>query len=298
MAAAEEHEDGRPTPAHQADDDLSTETGEHPAQSEDGAAPESSAADNSSAADDSSAADNSSAADDEETASESAASSKGRKHRHPVRSFLRESAIVVVSALVLSLVIKTFLAQAFYIPSVSMEPTLMVGDRLVVNKLVPQVMDIDRGDVVVFLDPGGWLDTPPHQLNAAEQVLTWIGLLPEHADEHVIKRVIGTGGDHVQCCTDEGLISVNGEPITEPYVVPGAVPSEQTFDVVVPENHLFVLGDNRPRSADSRVHAGSVGAGFVPVRNVVGRAFVITWPLDRITWLSNPSDTFAGVPDP
>src|SRR5690625_2179980 len=127
MAATEEHEDGRPTPAHQADDDLSTETGAHPARSEDGAAPESSAAVNSSAADDSSAADNSSAADDEETASESAASSKGRKHRHLVRSFLRESAIVVVSALVLSLVIKTFLAQAFYIPSVSMEPTLMVG---------------------------------------------------------------------------------------------------------------------------------------------------------------------------
>ena len=220
------------------------------------------------------------------------------KNRHPVRAFLRESAIVVVSALVLSLVIKTFLAQAFFIPSVSMEPTLLVGDRLVVNKLAPEVMELERGDVVVFLDPGGWLDTEPHELNAAEQVLTWIGLLPEHADEHVIKRVIGTGGDHVAYCTDEGLITVNGEPIEESYVVPGAVPSERTFDVVVPANHLFVLGDNRPRSADSRFHTGSVGAGFVPVRNVVGRAFVITWPLDRIEWLSNPSETFADVPDP
>ncbi len=262
MAAADEHEDRRPTSAHP-DEAL---TGAEQSASE--------------------------------TTSGSAGSEKDGKPRHPVRSFLRESVIVVVSALVLSLVIKTFLAQAFYIPSVSMEPTLMVGDRLVVNKLVPQVMDIHRGDVVVFLDPGGWLDTEPHELNAAEQVLTWIGLLPEHADEHVIKRVIGTGGDHVVCCTAEGLITVNGEPIEEPYIVPGAVPSEKPFDVTVPADHLFVLGDNRPRSADSRAHAGAVGGGFVPVRNVVGRAFVITWPLDRITWLSNPTETFAGVPDP
>lgn len=226
----------------------------------------------------------------------SAGRSRSAGGRHPVRSFLRESAIVVISALVLSLIIKTFLAQAFYIPSVSMQPTLMVGDRLVVNKLVPDVMDVDRGDIVVFLDPGGWLDTPPHELNPAEQALTWIGLLPEHADEHVIKRVIGLGGDHVECCTDQGRITVNGEPIEEPYIVPGAVPSEREFDVVVPEDHLFVLGDNRPRSADSRYHLGSVGGGFVPVRNVVGTAFVITWPLDRITWLTTPTETFADVP--
>ena len=269
MAAAEENEDRQPAPR---DEGEVTPTGEGVPQGE--------------------------AAEDSDRAAEAGGSRKSGQRRHPVRSFLRESAIVVVSALVLSLVIKTFLAQAFFIPSVSMEPTLMVGDRLVVNKLAPQVMDLERGDVVVFLDPGGWLDTEPHELNAAEQVLTWIGLLPEHADEHVIKRVVGTGGDHVTCCTDEGLITVNGEPIEEPYVVPGAEPSERTFDVVVPEDHLFVLGDNRPRSADSRFHAGSVGAGFVPVRNVVGRVFVITWPLDRITWLSNPSETFADVPDP
>ena len=275
MAAAEENSDRPPTPARRQQDGEMT-----------------------SAAEDRAAEDPSTERDETGDAATGAGEGKGGKRRHPVRAFLRESAIVVVSALVLSLIIKTFLAQAFFIPSVSMEPTLMVGDRLVVNKLAPQVMDLERGDVVVFLDPGGWLDTEPHELNAAEQVLTWIGLLPEHADEHVIKRVIGTGGDHVTCCTDEGLIAVNGEPITEPYVVPGAEPSERTFDVVVPENHLFVLGDNRPRSADSRFHAGSVGGGFVPVRNVVGRAFVITWPLDRIEWLSNPSDTFADVPDP
>ncbi|WP_277050925.1 signal peptidase I [Ruania albidiflava] len=275
MAAGDEHEDSQSASARA--DDVSEQMGR--ARSEDAAAPGSSTP-------------------EAGEATSASASAKNRRRRHPIRAFLRESVIVVVCALVLSLVIKTFLAQAFYIPSVSMEPTLMVGDRLVVNKLVPQVMDIDRGDVVVFLDPGGWLDTPPHELNAAEQVLTWIGLLPEHADEHVIKRVIGTGGDHVVCCTAEGLITVNGEPIEEPYLVPGAVPSERPFDVTVPESHLFVLGDNRPRSADSRAHAGAVGGGFVPVRNVVGRAFVITWPLDRITWLSNPTETFADVPDP
>ena len=275
MAAADENEDSRPTPTRRREDKVTPAANDDPQHSADTSSTEEGA--------------------EVDTSDEGAANGK---RRHPVRAFLRESAIVVVSALVLSLIIKTFLAQAFYIPSVSMEPTLTVGDRLVVNKLAPQVMDLERGDVVVFLDPGGWLDTEPHELNAAEQVLTWIGLLPEHADEHVIKRVIGTGGDHVTCCTDEGLISVNGEPITEPYVVPGAEPSERTFDVTVPENHLFVLGDNRPRSADSRYHAGSVGGGFVPERNVVGRAFVITWPLDRIEWLSNPTDTFADVPDP
>lgn len=287
MAAAEEHEDRQPAPAPRGDDDL-TRSPEDTA-SPGGAAPPPGA---------DPAGVDAPADADEESAAERADGRTERGRRHPVRSFLRETGIVVVAALVLSLIIKTFLAQAFYIPSVSMEPTLMVGDRLVVNKLVPQVMDIHRGDVVVFLDPGGWLDTEPHQLTPVEQVLTWVGLLPEHADEHVIKRVIGTGGDHVVCCTAEGLITVNGQPITEPYIVPGAVPSERPFDVVVPADHLFVLGDNRPRSADSRFHAGAVGGGFVPVSNVVGRAFVITWPLDRITWLPHPSDTFADVPDP
>ncbi|SED84446.1 signal peptidase I [Ruania alba] len=220
------------------------------------------------------------------------------RRRHPVVTFVRESVVVLVSALVLSLVVKSFLAQAFYIPSESMEHTLEVGDRLVVNKLAPDVMDLERGDVVVFLDPGGWLDVPPQELSQFEQVLTWIGVLPEHADEHVIKRVIGLPGDHVVCCSDDGLVTVNDVPITEPYVADGAAPSEQEFDVTVPAGHLYVLGDNRPRSKDSRYNGGSVGGGFVPVRNVVGTAFVITWPLERITWLTDPDETFADVPDP
>ncbi|UFU05207.1 signal peptidase I [Ruania halotolerans] len=222
---------------------------------------------------------------------------RGRPRRHPAMAFLRETVVVLVSALVLSLVVKSFLAQAFYIPSESMEHTLEVGDRLVVNKLAPGIVDLERGDVVVFLDPGGWLSVESQELNPFQQVLTWIGVLPEHADEHVIKRIVGLPGDHVVCCTDDGLISVNDVPISEAYVADGAAPSDQEFDVTVPAGHLWVLGDNRPRSKDSRYNGGSVGGGFVPVRNVVGTAFVITWPLDRITWLTDPT-TFDDVPDP
>ena len=239
------------------------------------------------------------AADGDDTPSPELRGRPRKRRRHPVVAFLRETVVVLVSALVLSVVIKTFLAQAFYIPSESMEHTLEVGDRLVVNKLTPGPFDLEHGDIVVFLDPGGWLSSvPPDDPNAVEQVLTWIGVLPEHADEHVIKRVIGLPGDQVVCCTDQGQITVNGEPITEPYVADGAAPSDVEFDVVVPEGHLYVLGDNRPHSKDSRYNGGSVGGGFVPVRNVVGTAFVITWPLDRITWLTDPDETFADVPDP
>ncbi|WP_235939637.1 signal peptidase I [Occultella kanbiaonis] len=222
-----------------------------------------------------------------------------KPRRGPLRSFLHECVIVLVAALALSLIIKTFLAQAFYIPSISMEDTLLVGDRLVVSKLTPGPFELERGDIVVFLDPGGWLDNPESEpLNPVEQVLTWIGILPEHADEHLIKRIIGVAGDHVVCCNEAGQITVNGAAIDEPYVIDGAAPSNDPFDVVVPEGHLWVMGDNRPRSADSRYNAASVGGGFVPIRNVVGTAFVIIWPLDSITWLSNPEETFADVPDP
>lgn len=223
-----------------------------------------------------------------------------RRRRGPVVSFLRETTIVVVTALVLSFIIKTFFAQAFFIPSVSMQDTLDVGDRLVVNKLVPGVSDIERGDVVVFVDPGGWLrDVPAPEPSALQQVLTFIGILPEHADEHVIKRVIGLPGDHVECCDDTGRLVVNGEPIDEgDYLAAGVEPSEDTFDVQVPDEHLWLLGDNRPRSADSRYHGGAAGGGFVPEESVTGRAFVIVWPLDRLTWLSGAEDVFADVPDP
>lgn len=218
-------------------------------------------------------------------------------------SFVREFAIILVSALVLSWVVKSFLIQPFYIPSMSMEDTLIENDRVLVSKLTPGPFDLHRGDVVVFKDPGGWLGasaTP--ELNAFQRVvnpaLTFVGLLPQDSGEHLIKRVIGLGGDHIVCCTTDGLLTVNDEPITETaYVKPGSLPSQIEFDKVVPDGFLWVMGDNRQNSHDSRFTGGNPGGGFVPVENVVGVAFVKVWPLDRLALMRNPGDVFARVED-
>ncbi|GAA4423378.1 hypothetical protein GCM10023169_18900 [Georgenia halophila] len=218
-------------------------------------------------------------------------------------SWFREGLTVMVSAIVLSILIKTFLAQAFYIPSGSMENTLELGDRVMVSKLTPGPVDLERGDVVVFVDPGGWLDEVPEDDRAqwqrtAAEVLTWVGLLPQNAGHHLIKRVVGLPGDHVVCCTDDGRITVNGEPIEEEqYLHDGVKPSQVPFDVTVPEDRVWVMGDNRPNSADSRAHMGDPGGGTVPMDNIVGRAFVLLWPADRIRLLNNPQETFADVPE-
>ncbi|MFV0426238.1 MAG: signal peptidase I [Beutenbergiaceae bacterium] len=235
---------------------------------------------------------------DEESA-QADGSSKGGRRRHPLLTLLREAVVVMVSALAISLVLKTFLIQPFYIPSESMEPTLVEDDRIIVNKLAPGPFDLERGDVVVFLDPGGWLaGSSATELTPFQQLLTWVGLLPVNAGEHLVKRLIGLPGDRVVCCDANGAITVNAVPISEPYLVDGASPSDLAFDVVVPADHIWVMGDNRPRSADSRFHTDSTSGGFVPIENVVGRAFVIMLPLDRASVLARPEDTFADVPDP
>jgi signal peptidase I len=217
-------------------------------------------------------------------------------------SLLRETAIIVVSALILSLLIKTFLVQAFFIPSASMEDTLVEGDRVMVSRLVPGVFDVHRGDVVVFKDPGGWLPpaVPEEQsalTEAATAALTFIGLLPQDTGEHLIKRVVGTPGDHVVCCDAEGRVSVNGVPVDETYIKPGSVPSQDPFDRTVPDDMLFVMGDNRQNSQDSRYNTGKPGGGYVPMSNVVGTAFVKVWPLSHAGLLRNPGDVFADVPE-
>src|SRR5699024_4634025 len=125
-----------------------------------------------------------------------------------------------------------------------------------------------------------------------------VGLLPQDSGEHLIKRVIGLGGDHIVCCTTDGLLTVNDEPITETaYVKPGSLPSQIEFDKVVPDGFLWVMGDNRQNSHDSRFTGGNPGGGFVPVENVVGVAFVKVWPLDRLALMRNPGDVFARVED-
>ncbi|GIG38118.1 signal peptidase I [Cellulomonas pakistanensis] len=220
--------------------------------------------------------------------------------RGPVASFLRETVIILLSAIVLSWLVKTFLAQAFFIPSASMHDTLLEGDRVLVSKLAPGPLDIHRGDVVVFADPGGWLDQQAvPETNAFQDALIAIGLMPQQSEDHLIKRVIGVAGDRVASTGDGSPLTVNGVPVDESeYLAPGASPSEIAFDVVVPSGSVWVMGDNRQSSADSRFHLGEPGGGSVPVDDVVGTAFVKLWPVDRIGLLRNPGDVFADVPEP
>lgn len=219
--------------------------------------------------------------------------------RVPARGFAaaaRETVLVLAVALVVSLVVKTFLAQAFFIPSGSMEDTLLTGDRVVVSKLTPGPFALHRGDVVVFSDPGHWLDpaVPVRRGpvgTAVAGALTFVGLLPENSDEHLIKRVLGLPGDHVVCTDAGGRVSVNGVAVDESaYLEPGARPCGKAFDVTVPADRLWVMGDNRDHSGDSRYHPDAPYGGFVPVDLVTGRAVAVVWPLGRATWLATPAD--------
>lgn len=219
---------------------------------------------------------------------------------------VREVVVIVVLAMVLSLVVKTWVAQAFYIPSGSMEQTLQRGDRVMVSKLHKSISGIQRGDVVVFADPGGWLPPSVHVepdnevLARVQRALTFIGLLPDPADEHLIKRVVGVGGDQVVCCDAEDRITVNGAPIVEPYVYPGDVPSSIHFEITVPAGHVWVMGDHRSNSEDSRYHPldGDGTQGSVPLDLVVGRAVVTVWPFSRADILEGFPEVFSNVPAP
>jgi signal peptidase I len=213
------------------------------------------------------------------------------------RSFVRELPLTLAVALLISLLIKTFLLQAFLIPSESMEDTLLVHDRVLVNKLADKPDEIHRGDVVVFRDPGGWLpadaDSGGGVRAAIHSALVFVGVAPSTSARDLVKRVIGIGGDRVVCCDSKKRITVNGIPLSEPYLYPGdrASPSLAEFVVRVPQGGLWVMGDHRSESADSRFHLGDPGGGFVPVDDVVGRAFARVWPFGRAGWLTEP-DTF------
>lgn len=211
--------------------------------------------------------------------------------------FLRDVLVIVVAALVISFLIKTFLIRSFYIPSESMQDTLLVNDRIIVNQLVPDVVPVERGDIVVFRDPGGWLVPKPVEPqspleSATDWVLSLVGLSASDSDEHLVKRVIGLPGDRVVCCNDLGQLSINGIPLDEPYVLlptDTTAVSGQDFQEDVPAGTIWVMGDNRYDSSDSRFN------GVVPIDDVVGRAFVISWPLERWTWLDNYPLVFDGV---
>jgi signal peptidase I len=240
---------------------------------------------------------------DDDQSSQHSANRRHAAARRPsgAGSLLRETVIILVSAIVLSLLVKTFLVQAFFIPSQSMHDTLIEHDRILVSKLSPGPFDLRRGDIVVFKDPGGWLppDVAPDPgpvRGAINSALTFIGLYPADANEHLVKRLIGLPGDHVSAVAG-GPVVVNGEPLDEPYLAAGVQPSDIAFDITVPENSIWVMGDNRSHSSDSRYNQGNPGGGSVPIDNVVGTAFVTVWPLERMGLLRNPTSTFADVPD-
>jgi signal peptidase I len=201
-------------------------------------------------------------------------------------SFWRELPMLLVIAIVVAVVVRAFVLQTFWIPSQSMENTLLVNDRVLVNKLIYNFRSPHRGEVVVFEAPANWRGA--------------------HGDEDIIKRIIGVPGDHIVCCDDRQRLVVNDHPIDEPYLYQtpdgmADVASEQPFDIVVPKGRYWMMGDHRSNSADSREHyirgGGDITAATIPEDAIVGRAFVLFWPFDRADWLSVP-ETFEKIPDP
>jgi len=208
------------------------------------------------------------------------------------KSFGRELLTIVVAAAILTLLVKAFVIQVYRIPSASMENTLQIGDRVLVNKVVYHFRGIARGDVVVFSGQDSWgPDAPPPSGNpvvrVVDDVLSGLGL---HSDQtYYIKRVIGLPGDRVACCT-HGKVTVNGVPLDESqYLYPGNPPSTLPFTEVVPPGHLWVMGDHRSDSDDSRFHPGDPGGGAIPENQVVGRAFLIIWPPSQLRDLPIPT---------
>ncbi|MBT2529165.1 signal peptidase I [Streptomyces flavidovirens] len=229
-----------------------------------------------------------------------------RVKRRRQRSVVKEIPILITVALLIALVLKTFLVQAFVIPSGSMEQTIRIGDRVLVDKLTPWFgSKPERGDVVVFKDPGGWLqeeektgiEDDPVGVKQIKGALTFIGLLPSEDEQDLIKRVVAVGGDTVKCCDKDGRVTVNGVPLAEPYLNPGDRPSELEFDVKVPAGRLFVMGDHRSDSADSRFHLDEKFEGTVGEEEVVGQAVFIAWPFSHWRKLEEPG-TYASVPEP
>lgn len=202
-------------------------------------------------------------------------------------------------AVALAVLVRTFVVQAFDIPSDSMSDTLRRDDRILVSKLSTRLGEVQRGQVVVFRDPGGWLpaggsDGGTSLTGVVGDVLRFVGLLPSDSGRDLVKRVIGVPGDHVRCCDRRDRVVVNGVPLDEPYLYPGDEPSTTEFDVVVPRERLWVMGDHRSNSSDSRAHREDRFEGMVPMGNVIGRAVAVLWPPGHARTLPVP-DTFAGI---
>lgn len=247
-------------------------------------------------------------AGDAGTPTDSGAEPESRRGRHAASGdepkkggtwrAIREFGLIVVIALLLSVLVRAFLVQAFYVPSSSMMDTLQIQDRILASKITTRFEGVQRGEVVVFKDPGGWLPDPPAAPGGWRGLLrsglTFVGLLPSDSGHDLVKRVIAVGGDHIACCDAAGHIMLNGQPLIEPYIKPGGGTDQVVFDVTVPQGMVFVMGDNRGDSRDSRYHLDDNNGG-VPVDDVVGRVVLILWPANRFGTVPIPS-TFDNVP--
>jgi signal peptidase I len=225
---------------------------------------------------------------DEQVSADNDAKSGTKRKRH----FGRDLAVIVIAALVLTILLKAFVVQVFSIPSGSMENTLLPGDRILVNKMVYRFRSIERGDIVVFSGSGSWDLATPGPSNPVVRFLddarSLVGIAGPGTD--YVKRVIGVPGDHVVCCNAEGQVTVNGVALSEEsYIYPGAAPSQIRFNITVPPGRLWVMGDNRADSDDSRYRSSDPGSGTIPESAVVGRAFLIIWPLSRFGDLPIPN---------
>jgi signal peptidase I len=214
----------------------------------------------------------------------------GRRRERKKMAWWQETLVLLVLALLTSIVVKTFFVQMFFVPSGSMRPLLQEDDRILVEKASYWGgSHVERGDVVVFADPGGqWLGPLVLEPTRFQKALGSLGLYPTGG--HLVKRVIGVGGDRVVCCDRKGRVRVNGVPLDEEdFLAEGAAPSERRFDVEVPEGRLWVMGDNRGDSEDSRFHQDLPGGGTVPESLVVGKVWAVVWPFDRFHQLDTPA---------
>ena len=203
-------------------------------------------------------------------------------------SLLREFPILIIVALAVSIVIKTFLVQFFFIPSGSMENTLQINDRVAVNKVPFIGKSIKRGDVVVFRDPDNWLPEPyvgdqNKFIAKIKDAFVAVGVLPNPAKQYLVKRVIGVAGDKVECCSKDKKLMINGVEIDEPYIFAGNTASDTNFNVTVPAGKIWVMGDHRGASADSRFHQDDINNGMVPNSKITGKVVGIIWPIKNLS---------------
>ncbi len=223
-----------------------------------------------------------------EDASEPNKSGEDSQLANGILAWLKETSFILITAITLSVLLRTFIFQAFFVPSESMVSTLMKDDRIIASKLSYRFGEIQRGDVVVFSDPGNWLPDPRPETGVKAnltKLFTWIGILPANSGSDLVKRVIGLPGDNVVCCTNKHIV-VNGYELKDESYTRG-LSDQIKFDITVPEGRLFVMGDNRQQSSDSRFHLESQ-SGTIPIKNVVGQVVSVVWPLDRFGTMIAP----------